>query len=372
MLINHVPLALLAGGAVASPLTLAPRTCYPNENDKQLCYRPPNGDPQGVDIKDVQFIATYLRNYGAQTRAGRLFNMAAKDTSGCGEWQVYAHGTAQAVAKHIDPSVDTSVLFADIATTIDGGANATPAQQAAALIGCGTDGGSLGVAVNASNPAYSGSTYPKGYVTKGIVVKIDVDEYKLHVSGKVKPWWPTNITDLNGYYFDEDGGHFCSATNLGVTASIRRIERRPNGSTLAPKDERIASIIICPSAFSNPRAPNNYRDASNNIVLPGKSLGDCLPKSATLLHETFHAIFGEVMLAGPAEKYDIADVINLSALKSQKNIENYVFFIAHMYLLFGQANAKNPQDPVSVPKNWDFKVTGTRGKKTYGAVNIIP
>lgn len=200
----------------------------------------------------------------------------------------------------------------------------------------------------------------------------DVDEYKLQVSGKEKPWWPTNITDLNGYYFDEDGGHFCSATNLGVTASIRRIERRPNGSTLAPKDERIASIIICPSAFSNPRAPNNYRDASNNIVLPGKSLGDCLPKSATLLHETFHAIFGEVMLAGPAEKYDIADVINLSALKSQKNIENYVFFIAHMYLLFGQANAKNPQDPVSVPKNWDFKVTGTRGKKTYGAVNIIP
>ena len=171
-LANLVSLTL-AGCAVAYPLMeLAPRTCYPTENDEQLCYRAPNGDPQGVDVKDVQFIASYLRAYGAGTRAGRLFSMAAKDTPDCAEWQLYAHGTAQAVAKHVDLAVDSSVLFADIATTIDGGVNATPAQQAAALVGCGTDGGSQGVAINASSPTYSGPTYPKGYVTKGIIVKI--------------------------------------------------------------------------------------------------------------------------------------------------------------------------------------------------------
>lgn len=169
-LANLLPL-VLAGRAIASPL-LAPRTCYPTEDSKQLCYHAPNGDPQGVDVNDVQFIASYLRAYGAGTRAGRLFSMAAKDTADCAEWQLYAHGTAQAVAKHIDLSVDTSVLFADIATTIDGGPNATPEQKAAALLGCGSDGGSQGVTVNASSPTYTGPTYPKGYVTKGIIIKI--------------------------------------------------------------------------------------------------------------------------------------------------------------------------------------------------------
>ncbi|AEO59752.1 hypothetical protein MYCTH_54036, partial [Thermothelomyces thermophilus ATCC 42464] len=118
-----------------------------------------------------KFIASYLCSYGAQTRAGRLFNMAAADAPDCGEWLLYSHDTAQAFAKHIDNTVNSSVLFADIATTIDGGPNASAAQQAAALISCGTDGGSLGVAVNASHPTYKGSTCPAGYTTSGILVK---------------------------------------------------------------------------------------------------------------------------------------------------------------------------------------------------------
>ncbi|CEL10893.1 hypothetical protein ASPCAL14000 [Aspergillus calidoustus] len=64
------------------------------------------------------------------------------------------------------------LLFADIATTVDGGVNATKAQQAAALVGCGSDGGLLGVRVNASDPTYSGPAYPEGYTTEGILIKI--------------------------------------------------------------------------------------------------------------------------------------------------------------------------------------------------------
>ncbi|KAK0742156.1 hypothetical protein B0T21DRAFT_360714 [Apiosordaria backusii] len=175
-LVNLVPLALF-GGAIAAPGFVpgsikAARVCYETETPSRLCYTAPDNVPQDVLVDDVKFIAAYLRAYGAQTRAGRLFNMAAADAPDCGEWLLYSHGTAQAFAKHIDNTVNSSVLFADIATTIDGGANANSTQQAAALVGCGTDGGSLGVLVNATHPTYSGSTYPAGYKTSGIIIKI--------------------------------------------------------------------------------------------------------------------------------------------------------------------------------------------------------
>ncbi|KAK3317421.1 hypothetical protein B0T19DRAFT_434956 [Cercophora scortea] len=170
-----ISLALLGTAGHAAPgsvSTRAAKVCYANEKATLLCYNPPNGDPQDVAVADVAFIATYLRNYGAQTRSGRLFNMAAADAPDCGEWSVYSHGTALAIAKHVTNTANSSVLFADIANTIDGGAKATPAQQAAALIGCGTSGGSLAVQVNASAPAYKASTYPAGYTPNGILIKI--------------------------------------------------------------------------------------------------------------------------------------------------------------------------------------------------------
>ncbi|KAI1157564.1 hypothetical protein F5B18DRAFT_164078 [Nemania serpens] len=171
-----IPLALL-GTAHAAPgvLPVSPRAaqrCYNGEITDLLCYNPPDSDPQNVDAADVAHIASYLRAYGAQTRSGRLFNMAAADAPDCAEWSIYMHGTALALAKHINGSVDSSVLFADIATTIDGGANATSQQRAAALIGCSASGGSLGVQVNVADPAYAAVTYPAGYTPGGLLIKI--------------------------------------------------------------------------------------------------------------------------------------------------------------------------------------------------------
>jgi hypothetical protein len=175
-LVNLAPLALLGSTVFAAP-SVQPearkaQVCYASETPARFCYTPPQGDPQDVLLEDVKFIASYLRSYGAQTRAGRLFNMAAIDAPDCGEWLLYSQGTAQAFAKKIDNTVNSSVMFADIATTIDGGPNANATLQAASLLGCGTDGGSLGVAVNATHPTYKGSTYPAGYVTSGIIIKI--------------------------------------------------------------------------------------------------------------------------------------------------------------------------------------------------------
>lgn len=174
-LFRLVSLALLGPSAQAAPSSPAPRAaqiCYDNENTDLLCYNPPDGEPQNVAAADVAYIASYLRAYGAQTKAGRLYNMAAADAPDCGEWSVYAHGTALATAKHINNAVNTSVLFADIANTIDGGAGATDAAKAAAIIGCGTSGGSKGVVYNASNPAYHAATYPAGATPDGILIKI--------------------------------------------------------------------------------------------------------------------------------------------------------------------------------------------------------
>jgi hypothetical protein len=98
--------------------------------------------------------------------------MAAADAPDWDEWSLYTHGTAQALAKHIDNAVDSSVLFADTPTTINGGVNATEAHQAAALVGCGSNGGSLRVRVNASDQTYLGPAFPEGYTTQGILIKI--------------------------------------------------------------------------------------------------------------------------------------------------------------------------------------------------------
>jgi hypothetical protein len=170
-LLRLIPLTLV-GTAIAAPSSpRAAEICYDGETTDLRCYSAPDNTPQDVTVADVAYIASYLRAYGAQTKAGRLYTMASADAPDCGEWTIYSHGTAQAIAKHIGTS-DTSVLFADIANTIDGGAKANATQQAGALIGCGTLGGSLGVVYNASNPAYLASTYPAGYTPAGILVKI--------------------------------------------------------------------------------------------------------------------------------------------------------------------------------------------------------
>lgn len=89
------------------------------------------------------------------------------------EWSLYSHGTVLATARHIDSAANSSALFADIANTIDGGVDATDDQKAAALIGCGTAGGSLGVVYNASNPQYNTATYiANNYTPSGLLIKI--------------------------------------------------------------------------------------------------------------------------------------------------------------------------------------------------------
>jgi hypothetical protein len=114
-------------------------------------------------------VASYLRSYGLQTRAGRLLTMGPAKVGTCDEWTLYQRGTVLATAKHLDNTANSAVLLEDIATTIDGGDYGTDEGKAKAIVGCFADGGSLGVLVNSTHPAYKSATYvSNGYTPKGI------------------------------------------------------------------------------------------------------------------------------------------------------------------------------------------------------------
>ncbi|KAK8080202.1 hypothetical protein PG997_008020 [Apiospora hydei] len=181
-----------------------------------------------------------------------------------------------------------------------------------------------------------------------------LDEDEMNV-----PWWAGDLTNLNGYYFTEHGYDYCDGDALGATAGAGgRAEKAPE----------VYSIIICPYSFDDNQnqAPNSYKEANDRLV-PGKNLADAVPKSATLLHEAFHAIFGGHFLDGDKETYDIGSCTNLAAGNAQTNPENYVFFIAHMYHMFGQ---KDNNQPWSITTNWDFEVG--RENRVLGASSPTP
>ncbi|OAQ77783.1 hypothetical protein VFPBJ_08255 [Purpureocillium lilacinum] len=166
-----IPLAA-AGLAAANPLLGARGAC--GEGADKVCYGVSGGEPQQLDPEDIQYVADYLRYIGEQnTGAAKFWNMPkAVD---CAEWSlpVPNAGTVLALAKHINARVSSSILYADLATTIDGGEGATDAQKKAALLGCGANGGQLGVKANTTNPLYSTDEYKKsGAKPEGIIIKL--------------------------------------------------------------------------------------------------------------------------------------------------------------------------------------------------------
>ncbi|KAK3393388.1 hypothetical protein B0H63DRAFT_443635 [Podospora didyma] len=134
---------------------------------------------------------------------------------------------------------------------------------------------------------------------KPILIKnVEGYEKPLEVDPEARPWWTKKFTDLDGYYFTEHGGDYCNLNNnLGVTAAIKPYKKDSNGDAKAMGE--IASEILCPPSFDTSPKPDSYRDA-NNLLQPETNLADAIPKSTTLLHETFHALHGNYFLSGEA------------------------------------------------------------------------
>lgn len=69
-----------------------------------------------------------------------MLNMVPTKARNCAEWSLYTISTTMILGKHISPTLNSSVLFEDIANTIDGGnpsTNPADAQVGASLLGVG-------------------------------------------------------------------------------------------------------------------------------------------------------------------------------------------------------------------------------------------
>ncbi|KAK0749138.1 hypothetical protein B0T18DRAFT_436766 [Schizothecium vesticola] len=167
----HTFIQLLAVAGTAAAATLTRREC--GEKADQFCFGRDGGTPsQKIDVEDLQYVAAFLRNVGknAAGGAGAFYTMPSGVE--CEEWaiEVPGAGTVLALAKHINPRTLSSVLLTDIADTIDGGSNTNKAKS---LLGCGTGGGWLGVATNATDPAYNTATYKASKAKpQDIIIKI--------------------------------------------------------------------------------------------------------------------------------------------------------------------------------------------------------
>ncbi|KAL3425262.1 hypothetical protein PVAG01_02053 [Phlyctema vagabunda] len=191
---------------------------------------------------------------------------------------------------------------------------------------------------------------------------MDIAKYRDQIAADPgnQPWWSD---DVNGYYFTDTGANYCSGDNLGLTAAIQPLIS-VNGQV--QNGPEIASVIICPYSFDRSPRPASYRDANTQLV-SGTNLADAVPRSSTLLHELFHAIWGDTFLSAGAEIYDIAACMNLvrsNENQARVNPENYVFFIAQMFHTFGTDQGN---EPWSIPTRWSFGFSGDGGNRIYGA-----
>ncbi|CAK7205466.1 hypothetical protein SEUCBS139899_008241 [Sporothrix eucalyptigena] len=153
------PLAFFVVAALAS--TAAAQSCF--EGTNLVCYGLPGGTSQNISLDDLQFAADTIRFNGQSsdpTDLSGFYTMPANPKlHGCDEWTVLDSGTVRVLAKHTNNAVNSSVLLEDMASTIDGGSDATDAQKAKAIIHCAEHGGQLVITANTSNPAYSSAAY---------------------------------------------------------------------------------------------------------------------------------------------------------------------------------------------------------------------
>ncbi|KAI0814552.1 hypothetical protein GGR55DRAFT_675845 [Xylaria sp. FL0064] len=154
-----------------------PRSC--GETSALVCFGADGGVSQNLALDDIQYAADYLK-YLAEQAGDPLWTMPPEFD--CSEWTVpvFGAGTVLVLAKHINPRTNSSVTYYDLARvridarTIDGGVDATPAQQAASLLGaCGINGGEVATTIDAADPAYLAPEYiASGAKHQDIIVKL--------------------------------------------------------------------------------------------------------------------------------------------------------------------------------------------------------
>lgn len=169
MQLSLISLSITALAGYAAAICLNP------EPAKRICYSENGATPQNLNMKEVDYIARYLRSYQAQAvKEGRspFWKMNEADADNCAEWQVSNKGKTWALAKLVGDD-SAAVTFNDIANTIDPGAQSSDVEKDKALVKCGTAGGQMGVIVNTTDPLYQSKEFVDGgFTNQGIVVKL--------------------------------------------------------------------------------------------------------------------------------------------------------------------------------------------------------
>ncbi|KAK1750484.1 hypothetical protein QBC47DRAFT_365367 [Echria macrotheca] len=173
-----LPKTLLLALAATSSLTTATPTLSPRqacgEGTQKICYGAPTGTAQNIDPDDLSYLAASIRfNARKDAKNPAFFNMPANANFQCEEWTIASEGTVMVLAKHTSARLNTTVLYEDIANTLDGGEKPTDAQLKASVLGCGKNGGQVGLIYNATNAAYTSETYKAWKATpSGLVIKV--------------------------------------------------------------------------------------------------------------------------------------------------------------------------------------------------------
>jgi hypothetical protein len=171
-------IAFLAFLGEASAASLMPQQLC-GEGPQRVCFGRDGGVSQNILEDDVKYVANYLRLIARQNEGDGLAAMWTMESVSpgvdCQEWTlpISGSGTVLALAKHINPRINSSVLYEDLANTIDGGVNASEKDKASSMLGCGTSGGMIGVKADPKNPEYATADYKaRKYKPEGILIKL--------------------------------------------------------------------------------------------------------------------------------------------------------------------------------------------------------
>ncbi len=166
-------ITLLACSYVAaSPILEARQSC--GEGMQHICYGAPDSQAQGIDPDDLLYLVDSIRHDASKDPSTpAFFNMPPNSKHQCEEWTIATEGTVLVLAKHTSAQLNTTVLYQDIANTLDGGPNATAEQKKASILGCGKNGGQVGLVYDKNNAAYNSEAYKAWKATpSGLVIKV--------------------------------------------------------------------------------------------------------------------------------------------------------------------------------------------------------
>lgn len=163
---------------------LASALCRSPEPSTRICYNETGHVPQDIDMAEVKWITSFLRDYQEQAireRRQPFWKMSEAASRECTQLPITKRKGVQVVGKHIGDG-KLAVLYSDIANTIEAAATASASHEDESLAKCGPAGGQMHVLINTTDPFYQAESYrTEGYSYRGLIVKLLRNEKEVSI-----------------------------------------------------------------------------------------------------------------------------------------------------------------------------------------------